>query len=202
MAPFLGHQCWYSFDDKTPLLGAKAVMTDCVHANLFFFLLLLWTLKDCIPDSLICFVLTSYKTAENCTALHQFLSFREVVYWAITLSCCCLDAQSCLTLLGSNKTLFYSYYRLFIGGFHWQSWSQEWWVYYSERSLAGNQLWGQSLCFESQHRLQYLLWSFLLLCANCTWRLFSPTSYTRVLWTSFCCGLSISGAEGVKSFTE
>ena len=62
--------------------------------------------------------MTSYKTAENRTALHQFLSFQEVVYWAITLSCCCLDAQSCLTLLGSNKTLFYSYYRLFIGGFH------------------------------------------------------------------------------------
>ena len=41
MPPFLGHQCWYSFDDKAPLLGAKAVMTDCVRANLFFFFFLL-----------------------------------------------------------------------------------------------------------------------------------------------------------------
>ena len=97
MPPFLGHQCWYSFDDKAPLLGAKAVMTDCVHANLFFFFFFR-TLKEYIPDSLMCFVLTSYKTAENRTALHQFLSFGEAGFWAITLSCCCLVAQLCPTL--------------------------------------------------------------------------------------------------------
>ena len=49
MPPFLGHQCWYSFDDKAPLLGAKAVMTDCVRANLFFFFFFLLNLERMYP---------------------------------------------------------------------------------------------------------------------------------------------------------
>lgn len=36
--PFLlGFQCWSFFDGKTPFPGAKAVLTGCVHAGLFFF---------------------------------------------------------------------------------------------------------------------------------------------------------------------
>ena len=27
MSPFLGHQCWYFFNDKTPFLGAKVKLT-------------------------------------------------------------------------------------------------------------------------------------------------------------------------------
>ena len=46
MPPFLGSHCWSSFNDKTPLPGAKAILTYCAHA-LFFFP---QTLKECIPD--------------------------------------------------------------------------------------------------------------------------------------------------------
>ena len=36
--PFLlGFPCWSFFDGKTPFPGAKAVLTGCVHAGLFFF---------------------------------------------------------------------------------------------------------------------------------------------------------------------
>lgn len=48
MSPFLGCQCWYSFDDKTLFPAAKAVLTHCVHADLFF--VCLETLKECMPD--------------------------------------------------------------------------------------------------------------------------------------------------------
>ena len=36
MPPFLGHKCWYSFDNKTPFSGVKAILTFCVCADLFF----------------------------------------------------------------------------------------------------------------------------------------------------------------------
>ena len=51
MPPFLGCQCWYSFDGKTPSLDAKAILTGCVYDDLFE------TLKECIP-CLMFFVLT------------------------------------------------------------------------------------------------------------------------------------------------
>ena len=34
MSPFLGWQCWYSFDDKTPFPVAKDILTRCVCAVL------------------------------------------------------------------------------------------------------------------------------------------------------------------------
>ena len=37
MPPFLGCQCWYSFNDKTPFPGAKNIQTCWVHADLFIF---------------------------------------------------------------------------------------------------------------------------------------------------------------------
>lgn len=46
MPLFLGCQCWYSFNDKTPFPDAKTTLTPCAHANLFFFFL---NLKDYIP---------------------------------------------------------------------------------------------------------------------------------------------------------
>ena len=39
MPPFLGGQCWCSFD-KTPFPGAKAVLTRYVCADLVFFFFL------------------------------------------------------------------------------------------------------------------------------------------------------------------
>ena len=36
MPLFLGRQCWFSFNGKNPFLGAKAMLTCCVHADLFF----------------------------------------------------------------------------------------------------------------------------------------------------------------------
>ena len=36
MIPVLGHQCCSSFRYKTPFLGAKAILTHCVNADLFF----------------------------------------------------------------------------------------------------------------------------------------------------------------------
>ena len=35
MPPFLGCQCWYSFDHKTPSLHAKAILTGCVYMVIF-----------------------------------------------------------------------------------------------------------------------------------------------------------------------
>ena len=45
MLPFLGHQWWCSFNDKTPFPDAKAILTHSVCADLFF-----QTLQECIPD--------------------------------------------------------------------------------------------------------------------------------------------------------
>ena len=42
---FLGSQCWFSFDDKTPFPGVKAMLTCYVPAGLVSF----ETLKKCIP---------------------------------------------------------------------------------------------------------------------------------------------------------
>ena len=36
MPPFLGHQCWSSFNDKTPFPGAKAMLIPCVGADPVF----------------------------------------------------------------------------------------------------------------------------------------------------------------------
>ena len=35
---FLGRQCWYLFDDKTPFPGAKATLTRYVHDDLVWYL--------------------------------------------------------------------------------------------------------------------------------------------------------------------
>ena len=35
MPPFLGSQCWFSFDDKIPFPAAKATWTRRVRADLF-----------------------------------------------------------------------------------------------------------------------------------------------------------------------
>ena len=32
--PFLGHQCWSSFNGKIPFLSVKATLILCVHADL------------------------------------------------------------------------------------------------------------------------------------------------------------------------
>ena len=45
MPPFLGGQSWYSFDDKTPIPGAKAILAVYLLICFFF-----ETLKECIPD--------------------------------------------------------------------------------------------------------------------------------------------------------
>ena len=47
MPSFLESQSWYSFRDKIPFLGAKAILPRCVCADLLFF----ETFKECIPDS-------------------------------------------------------------------------------------------------------------------------------------------------------
>ena len=47
MPLFLGRQCWYFFDDKTPFPGAKAILSMLyVYVLACFF----ETLKKCIPD--------------------------------------------------------------------------------------------------------------------------------------------------------
>ena len=52
MSPFLGHQCWYSFNDTTPFPGAEVKLTRCVCVFFFFFFKKNKTLKECIPDLL------------------------------------------------------------------------------------------------------------------------------------------------------
>ena len=56
MPLFLGRQCWFSFNDKTPFLGAKAMLTCCVRAGLPLFL------NTEETTCLIFFVLTRYTT--------------------------------------------------------------------------------------------------------------------------------------------
>ena len=51
MPPFLGHQCWSSFDDKAPFPGAKAILTAVymlIYCVVFFFFL--ETLKESVPN--------------------------------------------------------------------------------------------------------------------------------------------------------
>ena len=59
MPLFLGHQCWYFFDQKTPFPGAKAILTHWVCADLFF-----ETLKECFSElfDVWFFGLTRYNT--------------------------------------------------------------------------------------------------------------------------------------------
>ena len=56
MPPFWGHQRWSSFNDKTPLPGAKAMLTCSVRAGLSLFL------NTEEMTCLIFFVLTRYET--------------------------------------------------------------------------------------------------------------------------------------------
>ena len=49
MFPFLGHQCWSSFDAQTPFLGAKAILTHYVHTDLLSFSAF-ENLNEYIPD--------------------------------------------------------------------------------------------------------------------------------------------------------
>ena len=57
MPPVLGHECRYSFDDKTTFPGVKAILTHPVHADLFVCLFVcFWK-----PDPLMFFVVTRYK---------------------------------------------------------------------------------------------------------------------------------------------
>ena len=70
MSPFLGHQCWYSFNDKPSFPGAKAVLTCCVCADLFCFLF--FFLKPRRNVHLTClrfFVLTRCNTVLKTTLL-------------------------------------------------------------------------------------------------------------------------------------
>ena len=77
---FLGSQCWFSFDDKTPFPGVKAMLTCYVCTGPFFFF---ETLKKCNPD--LFNVLCSDEIenwAENPTSPEQFLRvIWEVRFW-------------------------------------------------------------------------------------------------------------------------
>ena len=52
MPPFLGCQCWYSFDDENTFPGAKAILLAVYVLICFldFFGFVFETLKECIPD--------------------------------------------------------------------------------------------------------------------------------------------------------
>ena len=57
MIPFLGRQCWSSFHGKTPFLGATAIRTHYVNADLFF-----WNLEG---------VCVHAKLLQSCLTLHK-----------------------------------------------------------------------------------------------------------------------------------
>ena len=96
MPLFLGHQCWASFNDKTPFPGAKATLTCCVLAGLFFFF---ETLKKCSPDLFDVLCSDKIQTcAENPASPEQFPRvIWEVGFWA--------SPQ-----FGSKNTFFYVFY--------------------------------------------------------------------------------------------
>ena len=78
MPPFLGHRCWYSFNDKDFLPRCQG-HTDslCTWWSGFF-----ETLKECIP-CLMFFVLIRYNTAENHASLEQF---PRVIWESVSLA--------------------------------------------------------------------------------------------------------------------
>ena len=85
MPPFLGCQCWHSFNDKTAFLGTKFILTCCVWADPISFF---ETLKECIPN--LFDVLCSDKIqncSENHASMEQFLGVTyKAVTWAIVFS--------------------------------------------------------------------------------------------------------------------
>ena len=102
--PFLRCQWWSSFDDKTVFPGARAILTGCGHPDLFF-------LKPSRNVSLTCFmlfVLTSRKT---------------VLLWSSSLELVRGSLLRYSPQFISDKALFYSYHRWFIGYFHWEDWT-------------------------------------------------------------------------------
>ena len=50
ISPFLGHQCYYFLDSKTPFQGAKVILTHCVHAVSLKKKKRKKFLKECIPE--------------------------------------------------------------------------------------------------------------------------------------------------------
>ena len=69
--PFLlGFQCWSFFEGKTHFPGAKAVLTGCVHAGLFF----LESLEKYKPRFFLFFVLTRYETVRKTLPLWSMFS--------------------------------------------------------------------------------------------------------------------------------
>ena len=112
MLCFLGHRCFYSFDDKAP---STCQGHNCFLFGLFFFFL---TLMKYIPDFFNgLFFWKRYNCVDNHASQGQFLR----VIWEV-------DFPGCSPWF-SNKTVFYSYYRsfflfffkwLFIDSFHWQ----------------------------------------------------------------------------------
>ena len=92
MPPFLEGQCWYSSDDKTPFSGAKTILTGYVQSYVFF-------LKPWKNVSLTCLIFFMLETMLLQSSSSDYMRG-------------CLPGYS--LQFGSNKTLFYSYYRLFI----------------------------------------------------------------------------------------
>ena len=98
MPPFIGCQCWYSFNDKTAFLGTKFILTFCVWADFFVFFFFLATLKECIPN--LFDVLCSDKI-QNCSENHASMKQSlGVTYEAITWA----------SLQRDSKTKLFYYY--------------------------------------------------------------------------------------------
>ena len=95
MPPFLEGQCCYSSDDKTPFLGAKTILTGYVQTYVLF-----------------CFVLKPWKNVSLTCLMFFMLETMLLQSSSSDYIRGCLPGYS--LQFGSNKTLFYSYYRLFI----------------------------------------------------------------------------------------
>ena len=100
--PFLGHQCWSSFNGKIPFLSVKATLILCVHADLLlsfslFHFFSFESLKECISDVFDFFFQDRKLGWKLC-----FLGVVPQNY----LSSCLLGYSS---QFGSNQTLSYSY---------------------------------------------------------------------------------------------
>ena len=72
MPLYLVHQCWYSFDDKTSFPGAKAILTCCVCAGLFFFFFEILKKYNHDLFNILCFDKIQ-NCDENSASLEQFL---------------------------------------------------------------------------------------------------------------------------------
>ena len=91
MSPFLGHQCWYFFNDKTPFPG-----TCCVHADRFFLFI---TLKEYVPDwsNALCSEKT-YNCWKPCFFVEVPQSYLKGCLLGHSLLSVCVHTELCPTL--------------------------------------------------------------------------------------------------------